>query len=221
MSLVRSIVLVPVLAVVTVGIASAQQAAQPAPPQRGYIAAQAGAASGPPRSTAFAVEFGDNMHRNAQAYVTISYFEDLMRQPLRDELVALGTNLSALTGSRWVLSGRDRGVALTSGAKYLMGSSAVRPYVGAGAGIMNIRRTVTDARLGDVKAAVFNDYAVGDADLSLAPAAVTRPLVEATFGVGIVKGSTYFDLGYRYRRAYRLGGSLDFSQVSAGIGYKF
>jgi opacity protein-like surface antigen len=45
--------------------------------------------------------------------------------------------------------------------------------------------------------------------------------VEAAFGVGIVNGNTYFDIGYRYRRAFRLADNLDFSQLSVGIGYKF
>ena len=34
---------------------------------------------------------------------------------------------------------------------------------------MNLRRSVIEARLGDVRNAVFNDFEVGEADLSLAP----------------------------------------------------
>ena len=219
MHLVRSIVIVPVLALATAGAVSAQQIAT-VPEQRGYIAAQAGAISGPP-APVFSVEYGDNMHRSAQAYLTLSYFENLMRQAMRDDVTTLGTNLSARTGAPWELSGRDRGVALTTGAKYLFGSGNARPYVGAGAGIMSLRRTVTEARIGDVTAAVFNDFSVGESDLSLASASITRPLVEAAFGVGIVNGNTYFDVGYRYRRAFRLANSLDFSQVNVGVGYRF
>ncbi len=110
---------------------------------------------------------------------------------------------------------------MVTGGKYLFGDGAVRPYVGGGAGIISVRRTVTDARLGDVTAAVFNDFSAGDVDLSLAPASLTRPLAEASFGVGMLKGNTYFDVGYRYRKAFRLASGLDFSQVSVGVGYKF
>ena len=112
-------------------------------------------------------------------------------------------------------------MSLVGGGKYLVGSGSVQPYLGGGAGIISMRRTVTDAHLGDVRDAIFNDFSVGEFDLSLAPASVTRPLVEAAFGVGIVKGHAYFDIGYRYRRAFRLANNLDFSQVSVGVGYTF
>jgi opacity protein-like surface antigen len=220
----RSIVLVPVLALAAASTVSAQVVAQgreAVPDQRGYVSVHGGAVAGLPAAPAFAVEYGDNFHRNGQAYVALSYFENLMKQTLRDDLSTLGTDLSTLTGTPWDLQGRDRGVALVGGGKYLLGSGNVRPYLGGGAGIISLRRTVTEARLGDVRAAIFNDFSVGEVDLSLAPASLTRPLVEAAFGVGIVKGNTYFDIGYRYRRAFRLADNLDFSQLSVGIGYKF
>jgi opacity protein-like surface antigen len=112
-------------------------------------------------------------------------------------------------------------VTLVGGGKYLFGSGSVRPYVGGGAGVISLRRSVTEARLGDVRDAVFNDFSVGEVDLSLAPASLTRPLVEAALGLGMASGRTYFDIGYRYRRAFRLANKLDFSQISVGVGYKF
>jgi opacity protein-like surface antigen len=144
-----------------------------------------------------------------------------MRQTMRDEVVTLGTRLSTLTATRWELAGRDRAVALTAGAKYLVGTGTIRPYVGAGGGIINLKRTVTEARIGDVTTAVFNDFNIGVSDLSLATRGLTRPMGEALVGVGIVAGSTYVDVGYRYRKAFRLTSGLDFSQLSVGIGYKF
>jgi hypothetical protein len=110
---------------------------------------------------------------------------------------------------------------LSAGGKYLVGSGSFRPYVGGGAGVLSIRRTVTEVRQGNVTSAVFNDFSVGDRELASAPASLTKPMVEAIFGVGIVKGSTYLDVGYRYRRAFRLAEDLDFSQLGAGIGFKF
>ena len=69
--------------------------------------------------------------------------------------------------------------------------------------------------------AVFNDYQLGEAVLSLAAEGVTRPMVEAAVGVGIGTGHTHFDIGYRYRSAYHMASDLEFSQVTAGIGYRF
>ena len=221
----RSIVLVPVFALAIAGSVSGQQIVQAGgavvPEQRGYVAALAGAMSGPPTAPVFSVEYGENIHRNVQAYATLSYFENLMRQTMRDEVTTLGTALSTYTGTPWELSGRDRRMAFAAGAKYLIGSGAIRPYIGAGAGVMNLKRTVTEARIGDVTAAVFNDFDIGEGDLSLATTSLIRPLAEGSVGVGIVAGSTYVDVGYRYRRAFRLTNSLDFSQLSVGVGYKF
>ena len=112
-------------------------------------------------------------------------------------------------------------MAAVAGGKYVFGSGIVRPYVGAGLGTIHLKRTVVDARLGDVTQAVYNDFDLGDGDLSLSVEGITRPLVEAAFGVGIGTGRTHFDIGYRYRSAFRTDSKLDFSQVTAGIGYRF
>jgi hypothetical protein len=144
-----------------------------------------------------------------------------MDQSLRDSLTARAAKLTTLTGDIWSLSGRDRGVSLVAGGKYVVGNGTIRPYVGAGGGIINLKRTVVDAQVGDVTRAVFNDYRLGDADLSLATEGITRPIVEAAVGVAIGAGHTHFDIGYRYRSAFRLANKLDFSQVTAGIGYRF
>jgi hypothetical protein len=186
-----------------------------------YIAALGGAVSRPSAEPVFGVEVAENVGNHGQAYINFSYFENLMRQSLRDDLDAKAAQLTTLTGDTWSLSGRDRGVAFVAGGKYVIGRGAVRPYVGAGAGTMNLKRTVVETRLGDVTRALFNDYKLGEADLSLATEGITRPLVEATVGVGIGSGHTHFDIGYRYRNAYRTASKLDFSQVTAGIGYRF
>jgi len=186
-----------------------------------YLAAIGGAVSRPPTGPVFGVEIAENVGRHAQAYATFSYFENLMGQSLRDGLDDRAARLTTLTGDAWSLEGRDRGVTFVAGGKYLFGNGSVRPYLGAGVGAINLKRTVVEARLGDVTRAVFNDYQLGDADLSLATEGITRPLVEAAIGVGIGTGHTHFDIGYRYRSAFHLGNTLDFSQVTAGIGYRF
>jgi hypothetical protein len=223
MHLMRSIVLVPVLAFAAATTVFAQTGAQgreAVPDDYGYLIGHGGVTAAP-AGAEFAVEYGEHITRNVQAYVTLSYFENLMNDTLRDDLTTLGASLAILTGKPWALDARDRGVSLVGGGKYLFGNGNIRPYVGGGAGIISLRRTVIEARLGDIRNAVFNDFEVGDGDLSLAAASITQPLVEAAFGVGIARGNAFFDIGYRYRRVFRLASTLDFSQIGVGVGYKF
>ena len=217
----KSIGFMTVFSLAFAGSVWAQQPGTPVPARRGYVAVLGGAASGPPTEPVFSVEYGDDVTRNSLAYITLSYIENVMPEALRNDLETTATALTQLTGATWELRGRDRAVVLVAGGKYLIGRGDVQPYVGGGAGIINLRRTVLERNLGDLTAAVFNDFDDGSPDLSLAPAGLTRPLVEATFGVGISKGNTYVDIGYRYRRAFRLVETLDFGQFSAGIGYRF
>ena len=188
---------------------------------RWYIAALGGAVSRPPTEPIFGVEIAEHLGRHGQAYFTISYFENLMKGSLRDALDAKAVELSRFSGETWSITGQDRGVSAVAGGKYVFGSGSVRPYVGAGVGTIRLKRTVVEARRGDVTRAVFNDFELGEADLSLATEGFTRPLAEAAFGVGIGSGRTHFDIGYRYRSVFRMANKLDFSQVTAGIGYRF
>ena len=185
----------------------------------GYVVALAGAVSGPPSEAAFTVEYAENMRRDAQAYVALSYFDNLMRQQTRTDLAAVGSTLTAITGTQWLLSGRDRGVAGTAGAKYVAPLGIFRPYAGGGGGVINIKRTITDARAGDVKQAVFNDFLVGDAAL-VGIESSNKPIAEFVGGVGLILGDVYVDAAYRYRKVFRIT-DLNFSQFSAGAGFKF
>jgi hypothetical protein len=109
---------------------------------------------------------------------------------------------------------------MVAGAKYLIGESAVRPYVGGGAGIINLKRTVSDPQVGDVTSAVLTEFGIGES--ALTSKGQTRPLMEATVGVAIAAGrATYVDVGYRFRRAFRLSETLDFGQFAAAIGVRF
>ena len=211
------------LALVVSSVPAFAQAPAPAikAEPRWYLAAIGGAVSRPASEPLFGVEIAEHIGRHGQAYFNVSYFENLMQPSLTDALDAKSIELSRLTGDKWAFSGRDRAVAAVAGGKYVFGGGIVRPYVGAGLGTIHLKRTVIDARLGDVTQAVYNDFDLGDGDLSLSVEGVTRPLVEAAFGVGIGTGRTHFDIGYRYRSAFRKDNKLDFSQVTAGIGYRF
>jgi hypothetical protein len=199
---------------------------QPTPLLRGYVAAFAGAVTGPPAEGSFAAEYGENMGQRAQAYVNLSYFDNIMPSATRDQLTALGPAVTARTAALtpgsttpYQFSGRDRGVSFTGGGKFLIPVGAAHPYVGGGAGVIDVTRTITERHLGDVTQAVFNDYNIGDPEL-LDPKGATKPVVEIVAGIGFVFKHTYVDAGYRYRRVYGLD-DYKFSQFTGGIGYKW
>ena len=223
----RALATLVVPAVMTVNAPSAlaqQQQQPPQPPRRdyGWVAGSAGVTFGDQvqRSATFAGEYGEDVHPRVQATVTIAYFENVMQQDFQDELAALSSGLTHVSGVGWNLQGRDRAVTLVVGGRYLaITDGAVRPYVGGGGGVINLRRTVLDPRVGNLTSAILTDFGIGD--VTLVSTSVTRPLLEGAFGVGFYSGPVYVDVGYRYKRAFHLSAPLDLSQVVAGIGYKF
>jgi hypothetical protein len=207
--------------VLTAGAASAQPATEAAP--RGSVSVFSGfefVLDGG-ADVLIAAEYGEHVTPDVQAYVAFTYFEDLMSPGVQDEVADLSAGLGVLTGTPWDLTARDRGVSLVGGAK-VFGSrgSRARPYFGAGAGVLNLRRTIREARVGDVTTAVFNDFGVGQAELAVG--SQTVPVVELLGGLGYFAArNTYIEIGYRYRRPFRLTDGLHMSQISAGIGYRF
>jgi len=224
-SILPSFLLVSCLIAVSVAPVSAQQvgAAQPTEQRDyGWVSAVAGASFGSQTQTGatFAGEYGEDIIPNVQAYVTVSYFDNLMRQDLRDDLSQLSAALTTITGTTWNLQGHDRGVTLIAGGRYLVASQGLmRPYVGGGAGVINLRRTIVDPRVGDVTTAVLDEFGVGE--LAITTESITRPLLEGALGVAFFSGPVYVDVGYRYKRAFHLSGAYDFSQAVIGIGYRF
>ena len=214
------VVTLPGLALAIASPALAQQPAQPASAPVGiYFQAQGGVLLDPRTGPAFGIEFGERVHRNVVAFATISYFDDIMDQALVDDLARLSRNLTSSTGRVFSLQGRDRGVGFVAGAKYVVGSGTVKPYVGGGVGALAIRRRITDSRVGDVTAATLTEFGIGD--LSLTTDQATRPLAEAVVGVDFDFGRTQLNIGYRYHRAFRLAQPPDFSQAVIGLGVNF
>lgn len=195
-------------------------AQQPASPPVGiYVSAEAGALFQPHKAAVLGVQFGEQIHRSVIAYATLSYFENVMSKNISDSLPQLSQLLTARTGRTWDLRGRDRGVGFIAGAKYMVGRGSTRPYIGGGAGAIAIHRWITDPLAGDVTAAAFRDFGVGDSTLTAGN--LTRPLVEATAGIDLEFGRAHVDLGYRVRRAFQLSQTPSFSQGSVGIGVNF
>jgi opacity protein-like surface antigen len=222
MQIAKSGVLTSLVVVMLATPALGQQVSRippPPPGPRGYIAALAGAISGPPREGVFSVEGAERVARDIQVYASVSWIDNMMSESTRADIETFGVVLSQLIDTPLRFTGRDRGLAFVVGGKYLPPTGIVRPYVAAGGGVLNIKRTIVDPLAGDVSAALFNDFGFGNVELI--DRSATKPMLEAGVGVAIAIGHVYVDAGYRYRRAFRLGEPLELKQFTAGIGYAF
>jgi hypothetical protein len=189
-----------------------------APLQR-YVTGEIGAISAGSTTMTLATEYGETVSRHSQAYVNLSYLDNVMTQTMEDNLVAAGQTLTLVTGTPYTFSGRDRGIAFTGGGKFVAGSS-VRPYIGAGGGVLNIHRKIDELSIGDVSN-VFAQTGLGDGVVNADNTTAIKPLVEVVGGVAFLAGKAYIDVNYRYRRAFHTPTTLDFSQVAVGIGAKW
>ena len=219
MNALRTFWLVPCVVVMTAAPALCQSASTP--PQR-YMTGALGASFNAQTAAAFAIELGESLNRRVQAYTAFTFFDDLMSTGARDNLAALGPAISRATGAEWQLHGRDRGLAFSGGAKYLISEgSSVRPYIGGGPGGLNIRRSISERTLGDVTDAVVLAFGAPDGMIDPAKVSTFKPMAEVLAGVGITTGRTYVDIGYRFRKVFRSTESFNFSQLSVGVGMRF
>ena len=99
MQLTRTATLVPCMLAMTAATTLAQQPVGDSQParERIYVSAATGATFGPQTAAVFAGELGERVHRNVQAYLTISYYENLMDAAVRDDLLVLSTGLTSVT----------------------------------------------------------------------------------------------------------------------------
>jgi hypothetical protein len=223
MTALKTISFVPCLLAMTAALASAQsRPASTAGLDHGYMTATAGAAFSDQRSATFGVEIAERMGSRAQAYIAFTYFDNLFNDRAAADLVTLESYLHAVTGLSYELSGRDRGLAFSGGAKYLISRGPTfRPYVGAAPGVLNIERTINDPYLGDVSDPVIGLYGAPDGVINASKQSSFKPMAEFIAGVGIAAGRTYVDIGYRYRKVFQTSEPFNFSQLTAGIGMRF
>src|SRR6187397_839568 len=101
--------------------AFAQQRPAPAPrPLRGYLIGGGGASIGTTDTAVMlSAEIAENMTRNVQAYMSAAYYDNIMSDAAANQLAVVGNTLTALTGTPWVFSGRDKARSFTFGAKVL------------------------------------------------------------------------------------------------------
>ena len=223
MTALKTISFVPCLVVLTASLASAQ-GARPASAslEHGFMTATAGAVFSDQKSATFGVEIGQRIGRRVDAYVAFTYFDNLFTDRAAGDLATLANRLVSVTGQSYEFSGRDRGLAFSGGARYLLSQGPrFRPYVGAAPGLLNIQRTITERSLGDVSDPVLALYGAPDGVADPLKVSSFKPTAEFIAGVGIAAGRTYVDVGYRYRTVFRTTDSFDFSQFTAGIGMRF
>ena len=205
--------------------AFAQQRPAPAPrPLRGYLIGGGGASIATTNpSVTLSAEIAENMTRTIQAYMSVGFYDNVMSDASRNQLVQIGSALTTLTGTPWVFTGRDRGRSFTFGAKVLVPANpSVHPYVGGGFGAINVRRTIHEQSRGNVTQAYLAQFGSPDGVVDPTDTDTTHPMGEVAAGVGVVIRKAYIDFGYRYRRAFHtVNESFDISQVGAAVGVKF
>lgn len=219
----RYLSLVPGLVLMMATVATAQQGrpASSAPFDSGYMTGAAGASFSDQQAATFGLEIGEAINTRVQAYAAFNYFDDLLNDQAADDLNDLGTFLTDIHGERWEFHGRDRGLAFSGGARYLLSRGPTfRPYVGGGPGILNIRRTVTERTLGNVSDPVLVVFGAPDGFIDANEESTFRPFAEFIAGVGIASRRTYVDVGYRLRKVFRVD-SFTFSQFTVGVGMRF
>jgi len=203
----------------------AQQRPAPAPrPLRGYLIGGGGASIGTAETgVTLSAEIAENMTRNVQAYMSAAYYDNIMSDAATNQLTLVGNTLTALTGTPWVFSGRDKARSFTFGSKVLLPvTSSVHPYVGGGFGALNVRRVITEQNRGNVSTAYLAQFGSPDAVIDPTNTDTTHPMGEVAAGVGAVVKRAYVDIGYRYRKAFHTGSqSFDISQIGAAVGVKF
>jgi opacity protein-like surface antigen len=205
--------------------AFAQQRPSTAPqPLRGYLIVGGGASiSTPQNALTLNAEVAENVTPNLQAYMSAGYYDNVMSQAARNQLAQVGATLTAVTGSTWVFEGRDRARSFTVGGKFLVPTgTAFRPYIGAGVGAINFRRTIREQSRGNITNAYLAQFGAADGIVDPSQTNTTKPMTEIAAGVGAAIQRAYIDIGYRYRKAYHgVSSSFDVSQVGVAVGLKF
>lgn len=214
--------LVPCL-VLMATIASAQEGRPVSPPafDNGYMTGSAGASFADTRAATFGIEIAERLHPRVQAYMAFNYFDNLLNDQAASDLVDLGDLLTDLHDTPWEFQARDRGLAFSGGAKYLLSQGPTfRPYVGGGPGVLNLQRTITERTLGDVSDPVLVVFGAPDGFIEASETSTFRAMAEFIAGVGMAHGRTYVDVGYRYRKVFHVE-SFSFSQFTVGVGMRF
>jgi hypothetical protein len=146
-----------------------------------------------------------------------------MSDAAANQLAVVGNTLTALTGTPWVFSGRDKARSFTFGAKVLMPvTSSVHPYVGGGFGALNVRRTISEQSRGNVTQAYLAQFGSPDAVIDPTNTDTTHPMGELRLVSERLSSERMSTLGIATEGLFTPGTqSFDISQVGASVGVKF
>jgi hypothetical protein len=218
MRLFSSIAIVAVSAVTWVTPAVAQNREAPAPRwARGYLIAGAGSLVTDGVAPVFSVEIAERATSDIQVYAAFSYYDNLMSDEAHAELDDVSAQLSFATGTAWRFQGRDRGRSMTAGAKYLIPTATpVRPFVGAGIGVINLRRTISEQSRGNLTAAYVSQFGGGDGIVDVSQTNTNKPLGEFSAGVAMVVRRAYVQFEYRFGKPFH-SGDTGFDIATAGV----
>jgi opacity protein-like surface antigen len=211
---------VPVMLVALSASAAAQDIRPVTDTPKSYLAGTGGAAFNHDFNNAtasVAIEYGERISHNVSAYANLSYIENVMSDKMHQNLGDAGSMLSQQ------FTGHDRGLTFTMGGRYLMPTARrVRPYVGGGLGLANLKRTINEATFGDVSETFFFMTGLNDGVIDAGKSSTTRPLGEVIAGVSAAfQNRAYVDVKYRYGHVFQTLENVDFSQVSFGVGVTF
>jgi hypothetical protein len=225
MNAMRSFGLVPCVVVLSATVTFGQAARPSEDPrfEHGYMTAVAGTSFGDQQKALFGAEVGENLNRHVQAYADFTYFDNLITDSAQAYYTNLSKTLTTLTATSWNLTGYDRGLAFSGGAKYLFTApgSSVRPYAGAGPGLINIRRTIYETDLGEISNEVFAVFGAPDGAINPEKEGSFKPMLQFLAGAGFAAGRTYVDVGYRYSKIYKMAEPFSISQFKVGVGMRF
>jgi opacity protein-like surface antigen len=218
----KSFGLVPCAVLMSAVAAFAQEPRSTPPLEQGHMTATIGSSFGDRQTPTFGVDLAERINRHVQAYVSFTYFDDLISDSSQQGLDNLATALTLMTARPWQFTGHDRGLAFSGGAKYLFANgSVVRPYVGAAPGLLNLRRTIVEPSLGDISDEVLSAFGTTDGVIDAAKESTNKPTAEILAGIGIAVGRTFVDVGYRYRHVFKTDENFRFSQFNVGVGMRF
>ena len=210
--------------VLLAAVATTAAGQQPAPtPLRGYLIGGGGLSIGLPEMSAMlSAEAAENVRPDIQVYLTATFYDDVMSEEARDMLAAASAAMTSATGTTWEFSGRDKARSVSLGVKYLVPTaSGVRPYIGGGFGVINLRRVITEQRLGTVTDAYLAQFGAPDGLIDPTQSNTNRPMGELAGGVGFVVRRAYVDFGFRYRTVFHSPGQVNLSQAGVSLGLKF
>jgi len=224
MRLFRSIAFVSVAVVTCATPALAQNREAPSPRwPHGYLIAGASTLVTDGIAPVFSAEIAESVTTDVEVYVAFSYFDNLMSDEARAELDEVSTQLSFATGMAWSFQGRDRGRSITAGAKYLIRTAApLRPFVGAGIGVINLRRTISEQSRGNLTTAYLSQFGGSAGVVDLSQTNTNKPLGELAAGVAVVVRRAYVQFDYRFRKPFHSGDAgLDIATAGVSVGIAF